>query len=205
MQNVVGVGSFRQQEALDLRGAVILAVPAILGSIVGAQIAVNLDEQLMRRTIGALMVAMLIVILVRPQRWLQGSLHSLGGVPSPGKLALLFFVGVYGGFIQAGVGILLLAALVLGIGYDLVRANAVKLGIVLLFTIAALIVFLRNGQVILFVGLVLGVGNMLGAWVASRLAVQRGAVWVRRLLIVVVAGAAAQLLGLFEALVGLLP
>ncbi|NIV39576.1 MAG: TSUP family transporter, partial [Anaerolineae bacterium] len=140
LQNIVGVGSFRQQGALDQRGA------AILGALAGAQIAVNLDEELMRKTIGGLMIVMLVVILLRPQRWLQGSLERLEGLPHPGQLFLLFLVGVYGGFIQAGVGIFLLATLVLGIGYDLVRANAVKVGIVLLFTVAALAVFVRNSQ-----------------------------------------------------------
>jgi uncharacterized membrane protein YfcA len=70
--------------------------------------------------------------------------------------------------------------------------------IVLLFTISALFVFLRNGQVNWTVGLILAIGNMLGAWVAARVAVEQGAVWVRRLLIVVVIVAAANLLGLFE-------
>ena len=78
------------------------------------------------------------------------------------------------------------------------RANAVKNGIVLLFTISAILVFIRNDQVNWIVGLILAVGNMLGAWVAARVAVDRGAVWVRRLLIAVVVVSAANLLGLFD-------
>ncbi len=203
LQNVVGVGSFRQQKVLDLRGGLMLAAPAIVGSIVGAQIAVNLDEQMMRRTIGALMVAMLAVILVRPKRWLEGR-PEVGNQYLTWKQLLTFFaIGVYGGFIQAGVGIFLLAGLVLGVGYDLVRANAVKVLIVLCFTGFALTVFLINGQVRWSVGLILAVGNMLGAWVAARMAVARGATFVRWLLIAVVAVASAKLLGLFDLIVRL--
>lgn len=197
LQNIVGVSSFRQQKVLDLRGGLLLAIPAVVGSLIGAQIAVSLDEEIMRRVIGALMVVMLVVILVRPKRWLEGR----GGETSrPGwvKLTVFFLIGVYGGFIQAGVGIFLLAGLVLGAGYDLVRANAVKVLIILCFTVFALIVFVLNDQVRWSVGLILAVGNMLGAWVASRMAVKRGAGFVRWILIGVVAISAVILLGLAD-------
>jgi uncharacterized membrane protein YfcA len=199
LQNVVGVSSFRRQKVLDLRGGLILAIPAIVGSVIGAQIAVNLNETMMRRTIGVLMVVMLVVILVRPKRWLEG---QTGGEKHFRwqQGIIFFFIGVYGGFIQAGVGIFLLAGLVLSAGYDLVRANAVKVLIVLCFTVFALGVFIINRQVVWGIGLILAVGNMLGAWVAARMAVKRGAVFVRWLLIAVVAVSAAQLLGLFDLL-----
>jgi uncharacterized membrane protein YfcA len=111
------------------------------------------------------------------------------------QLVIFFFIGIYGGFIQAGVGIFLLAGLVLVSGYDLVRANAVKLLIVLCYTVFALIVFILNDQVRWFVGLILAIGNMLGAWIASRMAVKRGAGFVRWILIAVVAVSAVLLLG----------
>ncbi|MGA9531440.1 MAG: sulfite exporter TauE/SafE family protein [Anaerolineales bacterium] len=203
-QNIVGTASFRRGGVLDLRGSLILGLPAVLGSIVGAQIAVRLDEATMRTTIGALMIVMLVIILLRPQRWLQGTLHQLDHWPRWWVLGLFFLIGVYGGFIQAGVGIFLLAGLVLGVGYDLVKANAVKIAVVLLFTISAIIVFVMNDQINWVIGLILSVGNMLGAWFAARLAIERGAVWVRRLLIVVIVVSAAQLLGLGDWIVGLI-
>lgn len=195
LQNVVAVGSFRQQQVLDLRRGMMLAAPAAIGSIIGAQIAVSLDQETMRRVIGVLMVVMLVVILVRPKRWLEGQPEQLG--PHPGALQLIIFfgIGIYGGFIQAGVGIFLLAGLVLAAGYDLVRANAVKLLIVLCYTVFALGIFILNDQVRWLIGMILAIGNMLGAFVASRLAVARGAGFVRWILIAVVAISAVLLLG----------
>lgn len=204
LQNIVGLGGFHRHDMLDVKGTMILGLPAIAGSLVGAQIAVNLNETMMRRSIGLLMVVMLVVILIRPNRWLKGERTHLDSWPGWGRMLLFFAIGIYGGFIQAGVGIFLLAGLVLGIGYDLVRANAIKVGIVLLFTISALAVFLINGQVDLFIGLILAIGNMLGAWVATQTAAQKGAAWVRRLLIAVVALAGANLLGVFDWIGGLL-
>ncbi len=203
LQNIVAVSSFKQQKVLSLRRGLILAAPAIVGAIIGAQIAVSLNEEVMRRVIGGLMAVMFVVLLVRPKRWLEGRPGAEDERTSVLQLLLFFGIGVYGGFIQAGVGIFLLSGLVLGAGFDLVRANAVKVLIILCFTIFALVIFVYNDQVEWFVGLVLAVGNMLGAWVASRMAVKRGAVFVRWLLIGVVIVSAVILLGIGDFIVGL--
>ncbi len=200
LQNVVGVSSFRQQGVLSFRRGLLLAIPAALGAIVGAQIAVNLDEEMMRRVIGGLMLVMLVIVLVRPKRWLEGRPEAESEKSTWPQAFVFFAIGAYGGFIQAGVGIFLLAGLVLSAGYDLVRANAVKLLIVLCFTVFALGVFVINNQVNWLVGLVLAVGNMTGAWVASRIAVKRGARFVRWLLIAVLIVSGAMLLGLVDTL-----
>jgi uncharacterized membrane protein YfcA len=201
MQNIVGAGSFHRSRLLDVRGTLILGLPATVGSILGAQIAANLNEEVMRKTIGVVLLIMMGVVLVRPQRWLEAKNLSMEGRPGLLQLILFFLIGIYGGFLQAGVGIFLLAGLVLAVGYDLVRANAVKVGIVLFYIPFTLLVFLRNGQVDAGIGIILGLGNMLGAWVAVHTAAEKGNVWVRRLLIAVIAVSAADLLGFF-ALVG---
>lgn len=198
LQNLVGTVSFHQKKVLDVRGALILSIPAILGSLVGARIAVNLDETIMRRVIGAVMVIMLILILTRPQRWLHGKTQSLQGIPRWWNFVTFFAIGLYGGFIQMGAGIFLLSGLVLGLSYNLIRANAVKVAINLLFTIASLLVFQSSGQVEWIPGLVLALGTSLGAWVATRMAVEKGAAWVHRLLIFVVVLSAVYLLGVFD-------
>jgi uncharacterized membrane protein YfcA len=197
-QNIVSVGSFKHQGVLDIRQGLALAIPAVIGSVLGAQIAVNLDERMMRHTIGALMVVMLAVVIIRPRRWLEGRAGIEPKSPGIIQLVIFFAIGVYGGFIQAGVGIFLLAGLVLGAGYDLVRANAVKVLIILCFTVFALIVFLLNKQVIWGVGLLMALGSMIGAWIASRIAVKKGAAFVHWLLIIVVAVSAVELLGIFD-------
>lgn len=177
VQNIVAVGTFRRRGALDLRGSWRFVAPSVLGAVVGAALAVDLDEALLRRTIGVLMLLMLGIMLMRPGRWLAA--HSDGHT---GKLwvqvPVFFAIGIYGGFLQAGVGIFLIAALVLGAGHDLVRANALKNLIVLVFTVAALGVFVVNDQVDWGLGALLALGQAAGAWVAARTALARGATFV---------------------------
>ena len=193
-QNMFGIRGFQQRDMLDARGGFILAAPAVVGSLIGAQIAVSLNEELMRRAIGVVMVLMLFVILARPKRWLEGTRERFEGTPSILQITAFFFIGLYGGFIQAGVGIFLLSGLVLSAGYNLVRANAVKLLINFCFTLVALGVFLYNGQVMWSVGILLAIGNAVGGWLGARVAVDRGAAFVRYVLIAVVIVSAFNLL-----------
>ena len=193
IQNIVAVSTFAKHGKLQGKLPWGLIVPAVLGAFLGAQLAVNLDETLLRRTIAGLMIFMLILVLVRPRRWLEAH-DGDPGLPWPLRFLVFFAVGAYGGFIQAGVGFFLLAGLVLGAGYSLVGSNAVKNLIVLFFTVAALAVFVWNDQVRWGLGLLLAAGNAGGAWVAARMAIARGAPFVRWALIVILSLASVRML-----------
>jgi uncharacterized membrane protein YfcA len=192
MQNIVAVATFRRRGALPLEGSWKLIVPSVLGGILGALLAVDLDEQLLRRTIAVLMIVLIAVMLLKPERWIA----SQAARREPRLLVevpLFFAIGVYGGFLQVSVGLFLIAGLVLAAGYELVGANAMKNLIVLLFTVAALVVFIVNDQVDWTLGLLLGAGQAVGAWVAAHLAVERGAAFVRWAVIVIALGSAVAL------------
>ena len=192
-QNMVGVHGFHKENMLDVKRGKWLLLPSIAGALLGAQIAADLDERLMRLAIGAVMCLMLVIILVKPKNWLTDRHRELSAKPTWMEIMMFFGVGIYGGFIQAGVGIFLLAALVLGSGYDLVKANAVKVLIVLGFTPFALAIFIFHDQVIWTVGLIMAIGNMAGAWLATKVAVKKGAPFVRWVLIAVVSISALKL------------
>ncbi len=188
IQNIVGIATFARSGKLDLRGGFWLVIPAFLGAAVGARIAVDLDERTMNYAIGVVMVIMLFLVLFNPKRWLREQSEFKAGRPSLLTLAIFFVIGMYGGFIQVGVGIFLLTALVMGAGYTLTHANALKLLIVLVFSFSAIAVFIANGQVNWPLGLTVAIGQSVGAWAAARFAVsyRNANVWVRRLLILVI-------------------
>jgi uncharacterized membrane protein YfcA len=192
MQNIVAVATFRQRGALPLAGSWKLIVPSVVGAVLGAELAVDLDEALLRRTIGALMIVLIVLMLLKPERFIAEHL-----APREPRLfvevPLFFVIGIYGGFIQVSVGLFLIAGLVLGAGYNLVAANALKNLIVLVFTAAALAVFVLNDQVQWTLGLLLGSGQAVGAWVAAHFAVKRGAEFVRWAVVVITIGAALAL------------
>ena len=194
IQSAVGFREFQRQQATSFEGAVWLVVPAVLGAIVGSRLAVEINEQMMNYTIGGLMVFMLLVLLVNPKRWIQESTASARRNRNPLTVLVFFLIGVYGGFIQAGVGIFLLAGLVLASRYSLSAGNGIKLLIVFAFSVPALAVFFMHGQVHIGYGLLMAVFQSIGAWLAVRFVVKvpNANVWIHRLLILIVAAAAVK-------------
>jgi len=193
-QNIVSTWNFKRQKVLDVKMGWKVAIPSILGSIAGAFIVLELDDRAVEITVGVVLFIMLVPIFLKPRKWLQGS--SLEEM-SPNlilRFLIFFFIGAYGGFIQAGVGIFLLSALVLNAGYDLVKANALKVFINLIFTPFALAVFIYKGQIDIVAGLVLAAGNSVGAYFASKYAVSWGASFVRYVLVIVILAAGTKLL-----------
>ncbi len=198
MQNIAAVGSFSQQKVLDWKKGSWLAIPAVLGSVLGAWIAVDIDERAIEYSIAILMLLMAVFIIWKPERWITEKRELIEKKVSWVQIVIFFLIGVYGGFIQMGVGYFLLAGLVLSAGYELVKANALKVLVNFIFTPFALAVFIMNGQVDYAYGLILGVGNMIGGLIGSRLAVRRGARFVRWVIVVVILLTTAQIFGIID-------
>ncbi len=196
--NIVGVASFRQQKVFKLRENIWLSLPAIVGAIIGAKIAVDINELIMTRIIGALMIFLLFTVIYKPQKWLKAIGENTESKFKIWQYIVMFFVGLYGGFIQIGVGVFLLSGLVLSAGFDLVKANAVKLFIILIYTTFALGIFIYDGQVNFIAGLLLAAGSTIGSFIASRIAVDWGPKFVRIILIIVILSAAIKFLGIYE-------
>ena len=198
IQTLTASTSFRQQKVLDTKKGIILGIPALLGSIVGALIAVDINENIFEKAVGVIMLVMLIFILYNPKKWLSGREELVNKKTSIAQIIVFFLIGIYGGFIHMGIGYFLLIALVGQIGYDLVKANAVKVFIVLIYTPVTLIIFLIYGQVNWEYGLTLTIGNVVGALVASRLAVKKGVNFVRWVIVVVILLTSGHLFGFYN-------
>lgn len=176
MQCMVGVKGFDSHQSLDRPAILPILIPNILGGVLGAIGAALLPNLYLKPVLLITILSMTIIILVKP-----GVIAPPPGTPtlSPAKNRAawwsLFGAGVYGGFVQAGVGFILLAALAGGLRYDLLRANALKTVCALAFTSVALLIFIAFGQVLWVPGLILASGTMLGAHLAVKIAVQASA------------------------------
>jgi len=178
-QNIFAVVSFRRRGVLPLRLGLFCTAPALLGSYLGANWAVDIDELLFKRLLAAIMIGVLLLTLADPLKHRRSDTVSFTFWRSAALLGSFFLIGIYGGFVQAGVGFLIIPALLVH-GLDLVQTNAVKILVILLFTVPALAVFMWHGQVDWPLGLVLAAGNASGGWVASNLAVKKGHDWIKK-------------------------
>ena len=170
----------------------------IIGSFIGAKIAVNLDESFIEKSIAFVMIIMLFFLLAKPQQWLKGN-EILAKKKLDWKIyAVFFLIGLYGGFIHIGGGYFILAALVMGCGFDLVKANAVKCLVVLLYVPFTIVVFVWQDQIMWKYGLIHAIGNVIGAYIASKYAVKWGTNFIRWLIVVVVLISVADLFNIID-------
>jgi uncharacterized membrane protein YfcA len=132
---------------------------------------VVVNPVLFKRILGIVLVAAVILIL----RKSPSSADEEGRVGRP-VLAHLAMVGVgfWGGFLQAGVGFLIMPILYQLLRLDLIRVNMHKVFIVAVYTVPALLVFALQAKVWWLGGLALAVGNATGAWLATRVTITHG-------------------------------
>lgn len=198
LQNITSVTEFGRKKMLDFKKGTALAIPTVVGAIIGAQIATDINQKVFEKALAVVMIIMVYFIVVKPSKWLKGQQNLMEKKVSWLQILIFFLIGVYGGFVQVGVGYFILAGVVLGAGYDLVKANAIKVWIVLLYTPMALLVFILNDQVRWDFGLVHSIGNIIGAYIASKFAVTWGANFVRWVMIVFIMVTVGQLFGFFD-------
>ncbi|MBK6931162.1 MAG: sulfite exporter TauE/SafE family protein [Saprospirales bacterium] len=189
LQTLVGLIGFHKKGVTDFKGTYWLLLPVIAGAFLGSQIAVGLDESTMNYTIGGLMVFMFFVLLFRPERWIHESTVVLKYHRRPLSILAYFLIGIYGGFIQVGVGIFLLSALVLISKYTLRAGNGIKTLLVFALTVPSLFIFLYHDQVHFGYGILMAVFQSIGAWIGVQFAarIPNANTWIYRLLIVLVA------------------
>ncbi len=193
VQNASGIMGFRRKGVSDFGYSTLLTLPALVGAWLGAKIAVDMNEMIFNRVLAGIMIAVLFLTLFNPTKKLQSDTANLSIVRKIIGMLVFFFVGIYGGFIQAGAGFIIIAALTLTNGFDLVRTNAIKLFVVFFYTVSALFVFVQSGNVNWSLGLTLAVGNATGAWIGSHWAVDKGDKWIRVVLVVAVLAFAIRL------------
>lgn len=177
IQNVGAIFSFQKHRVVPWNLALWAALPAAIGSIFGTLLALRITDAAFQRLLALLMAGLTLWTLFGKS--LKPS-SDPGSSLSKGLLAGGFFlVGIYGGFVQAGVGFLILAVTTMA-GLDLVRGNAVKVLSILAFTTLSLSLFAWQGRVEWLVGLVLAAGTLLGGQLGVHLTVLKGHAWIRR-------------------------
>jgi uncharacterized membrane protein YfcA len=200
LQTITAVWVFRKHEKNTFKWSLPFIIPSVLGAILGAFIAADLNEQTFRYVVGGIMFFLLLLIIFNPKKQLKNNEPSEQKKASWLHFILFFFIGVYGGFIQAGIGIMLLVSLVSLMGFDMVKANIVKVVVVFAFCFPVLLVFVLNDQVNWLMGGFLAIGQLLGSLLAAKFSLKNSNAnkWIRVLLVVMILLTEAKIFGLFD-------
>jgi uncharacterized membrane protein YfcA len=199
--SLAALAAFARAGAVEWRNGLILSIPIIAGTMIGAALASVLDARTMGWAVVGAVVAAFVMLVTNPKRFLRDA--APGGPRVTVSTAAVFVpIGAWAGFIVLDSATYILLGLVVVVGYDLVRANAIKNLFLVWVSLTSLVVFSMEGEIDWRIGGWLSAGSVAGSWIGGRLATQAWAkVWVFRLLLLVILAEIVQLLHRF----GLLP
>lgn len=182
-QNIFAVGGFRSKGVeLPWPYAIYLGLASLGGGVVGSLLASRMSDEVFKKIFVIVMIFSIGLVLFNPfkskgDEKLSTKHQWLGAF-------LFLFIGVYGGFVQAGIGFLVIAVLSMVNNLSLVKSNYVKVFAAIVYTGVSVMVFAWQGKIDWFIGLVLAIGHALGGWYASRWSVKAGEVWIKRIMVV---------------------
>ena len=191
-QNFFAVGGFKSKNVeLPWPYSLYLGLASLGGGLVGSLLASKVPDAVFSKIFVGVMVFSVFLILYDPfkskgDEKLNTKSQWIGSF-------FFFFIGIYGGFVQAGIGFLVIAVLSLVNNLSLVKSNYVKVFAAIMYTGVSVAVFAYEGKIIWKVGLILAIGHAVGGWFASRWSVKAGDVWIKRVMIVSVIAMAIKL------------
>ncbi len=193
-QTASAVSGFKSKGITTLPFSIYIGISAFIGSIIGAQIAIDIKGETFNKILSIVMLVVVVLIVFKKT---PTSLSELTERTS-GKhlwisICIFFFIGIYGGFINAGIGFIMLLVLPMVNRLSLVKANATKVTVAFIYTTAAVVLFILNDKINWKYGLILALGNSIGAWVGSRYSVKKGDKFIRAVLFIVVTAMAIKL------------
>lgn len=193
-QNISAVYSFKKEKYYELKNSMILSLLSLPGAIAGAVFAVNISNDAFEKILGIIMIFIIVTMIIPQKR----EKNVTADFKVDWKVILsMILIGFYGGFLQVGVGFIIMALLHNLLKLDLIRVNMHKVFIVFIFTIPALLVFILTNNVNWFYGLSLSAGNAFGGWWGAKLSVKKGEKLIKTVLIVSIFIMAIKLLNIF--------
>lgn len=184
---VAGSLGYYKNGKLSIEEGKEILVTVCVGAIVGIMLAVNVSNEQFREIFKYLVVVLLISIVVNPKKWIRET-SEVTDLPWWKMILIYFPIGVYGGFIQMGMGIVFLMAAVLVSKYTIIKANALKLVLIVIYTFISIFIFHFNGLIDWKIGAVLSIGTALGGYLTANYSskIKNANLYAYRFLVVVV-------------------
>ena len=177
---------FRREGMLEEKNLLYFALPALLGSIAGTFVVLDIKGSTFRIILAFVVLLIVVFIFKKDSLQKERNLDRLPqGVRSFLKYAIVFFAGLYGGFIQVGLGYILIFIFSLTFREDLVRTNAMKVLTALFVIATSVVIFILNGTVMYVLAISMGCGNFVGGYLGSHFQIRFGIRWVQWFLLVV--------------------
>lgn len=193
-QNSVAVWNFRRKGFFDWRLGLILGIPAMLSSIIGARLAIYTPDAVFNKILAVIMLLVLwLTVMPKKKKNVSEAQEQISRKQKVIGIIGFIIIGIYSGFMQAGIGFVIIAFTEMLFQISLVKVNSIKAFVIGLCMISSLATYVIHGNVQWFYGILLAVGQGVGAWLGSNFAVDKGEKWIRRILVLTVVSMSAKL------------
>lgn len=193
-QNIFAVGGFHSKGIkLPFPYTYYLSGVSLVGGLIGAWLATDISDAVFNRILAIVMMAVVVSIVFNRKSSKKEDDEKMSSSRQIVGTFLFFLLGIYGGFLQAGIGFLVIALLTHVNNFNLIKINYIKVFAAILYTGAAVLIFAIGDKIIWSIGFTLAIGQGTGAWYASRWSVGAGEKWIKRILVVAVIGMAIKL------------
>ena len=181
---LVGTGSgalaFKSEKFTDVKRSLLLGLCAIPGAIIGSLYSISISDLWFKKILAIVMILILATMFIPKKKTKEKVKGSFMIYPA------MFVVGLYGGFIQIGVGFLLMALLRHLMAFDLIRTNMHKVFVVLIYSFPVLLIFGLSGNINWFLAITMSLGNAVGSWMSVKLAIRKGEKFVKIVLVIAI-------------------
>ena len=174
IQSLIGALGYKSKGISTFPFNIYLGISASFGAVIGALIAIEIDEKLFNRILAIVIITIGVLIIANNKKLDSKLIEKINGKHLFFSLIIFFFLGIYGGFLNAGIGIVIMFILNRYNGLDLVKTNATKVVLITIYSSIALIVFAYNNSINWEKGLWMSLGTIYGAWWSSRWSVNKG-------------------------------
>ena len=193
IQSIFGTAGYYSKGIYSYPLSIYLGLSSLIGALIGAQIAIDIDPYLFNKILSIVIVTMVLLMLIKKKSFQNNLPERTSGKYLMLSLVGFFFIGIYGGFINAGIGFIIMFFLNQFNRLNLVKTNATKVLLVLIYSLGALFLFAFNNAVDWKLGFILASGSSIGAWWSSRWSVERGEGVIKQILVVAVSIMAVKL------------
>ena len=174
INSIVGTAGYKSEGVSTYPFNVYLGISALFGALIGAKIAIDIKAEIFNRILSIVMIIFGLIILLSRNYEIEKITERITGRYFWISVVAFFFIGIYGGFINAGIGMVIVIFLNSINRMTLIRANATKVALISIYTLGALILFAINEKVDWVAGLWMAAGSLFGAWWSSRWSVKKG-------------------------------
>lgn len=181
---LAGWYKFHKKKLINYKIGVLLTLPVIFGSFLGAHLVFEISESVLKSIVIIISIACLLFIVLNPRLGTESTKKKFGKYEYLIGGLMTFAVGVYVGFYGAMGGTLLLYILILWFGQTFLESAGTQKIAALMMNAIAAIVFALNGAIAYYLAIPLFCGCCIGSYIGAHYSDKIGNVWIRRLFII---------------------